>query len=75
MQLLIQIKNEGKVEEEHDYLEKHEHGNLENTSGENGMLSLYLVYIHRFLLLWSFSSIEVMAFPNRGLYTILRKVL
>jgi cytochrome P450 family 6 len=37
MQLLIQIKNKGKVEEEQSYPEQNGHGNLENKSGENGM--------------------------------------
>ncbi|XP_023712683.1 probable cytochrome P450 6a14 [Cryptotermes secundus] len=37
MQLLIQIKNRGKVEEEHGYLEQNGHGDLENKSDENGL--------------------------------------
>jgi cytochrome P450 family 6 len=37
MQLLIQIKNQGKLEEEHGYMEQICQGNLEDKSGDNGM--------------------------------------
>ncbi|PNF28547.1 putative cytochrome P450 6a14, partial [Cryptotermes secundus] len=33
LQLLIKIKNEGKVDEEHDYLQENDHGKFEKTSG------------------------------------------
>jgi cytochrome P450 family 6 len=39
MQLLIQIKNKGKLEEENEILEKNGHGNLENKTSESGMYS------------------------------------
>jgi cytochrome P450 family 6 len=41
MQLLIQIKNKGRVEEEETCLEQNERGNLATKSAENGMYSLY----------------------------------
>jgi cytochrome P450 family 6 len=37
LQLLIQIKNEGKVEEDHSYPEPNHHGNMKNKSVESGM--------------------------------------
>jgi cytochrome P450 family 6 len=50
MQLLIQIKNRGKVEEEHGYLEQNGHGNFENKSDENGMYLLYTFHINKYIL-------------------------
>jgi cytochrome P450 family 6 len=47
MQLLIQIKNKGRVEEDGSYLQQNDHGNLENTSGENGMFVLYLLHVNK----------------------------
>jgi hypothetical protein len=49
MQLLIQIKNRGKVEDEHIYLEQNGHGNLENTSGENGMYLPYTFQVNKYI--------------------------
>jgi hypothetical protein len=49
MQLLIQIKNKGEVEEDRSYLEQNGHGNLENTPGENGMFILYLLHLNKFI--------------------------
>jgi cytochrome P450 family 6 len=40
MQLLIEIKNKGKLEEENTNLENSDHGNLENKSSDNGMYYL-----------------------------------
>jgi cytochrome P450 family 6 len=37
LQLLIQIKNEGKVEEDHSYLQQNDHEYMENKSGDSGM--------------------------------------
>jgi hypothetical protein len=37
MQLLIQIRNKDKVDEENEDLEQNGHGNVENKSGEKGM--------------------------------------
>ncbi|PNF28549.1 putative cytochrome P450 6a14 [Cryptotermes secundus] len=48
LQLLIQIKNRGKVEEEHGYLEQNGHGDLENKSDENG-LSMNLLAAQAFV--------------------------
>jgi hypothetical protein len=51
MQLLIQIKNEGKVEEEHSYPEQNGNGNLKNKLGESGMyLPCVLHLINTFIL-------------------------
>jgi cytochrome P450 family 6 len=51
LQLLIQIKNEGKVEEEHSNPEQNDHGNKKNKSGESGMyLSRVLYVINIFIL-------------------------
>jgi cytochrome P450 family 6 len=40
MQLLIEIKNRGKLEEEDTCLEKNDHGNLENKSVDKGIYYL-----------------------------------
>jgi cytochrome P450 family 6 len=37
MQLLIQIKNKGKLDEENEILDTNDHGNLENKTSESGM--------------------------------------
>jgi hypothetical protein len=37
MQLLIQIKNKGKVDEDHKIFEQNDNGTIGNKSGENGM--------------------------------------
>jgi cytochrome P450 family 6 len=37
MQLLMQIKNKGKVEEDHKSFEHNDNGTIEKESGENGM--------------------------------------
>jgi energy-converting hydrogenase A subunit M len=53
MQLLIQIKNRSKVEEEHSYLEQNGHGNLENKSDGNGMYLLYAFHVKYYIQSWS----------------------
>jgi cytochrome P450 family 6 len=45
MQLLIQLKNQGKVKQEHGYEDKNDHGNLEDRSDENGMYIHFLLYV------------------------------
>jgi hypothetical protein len=48
MQLLIQLKNKEEVEEDRSYLQQNGHGNLENTSGENGMFIPYLLHANKY---------------------------
>jgi cytochrome P450 family 6 len=50
MQLLIQIKNRGNVEEDHNYLEQNGKGNLENKSEENGMYFLYTFHANKYYI-------------------------
>jgi cytochrome P450 family 6 len=51
LQLLIQIKNEGKVEEEQSYPEENDNGNMKIKSGESGTyLSFVLHVINIFIL-------------------------
>jgi cytochrome P450 family 6 len=56
MQLLIQMKNREKLEDEHDYLEQNGHRNLQNKSGDNGMYlsRVFQVNIH----IRAYSSME-----------------
>jgi cytochrome P450 family 6 len=72
MQLLIQLKNKGRVEEEETCLEQKDHGNLATKSAENGMYSPY--NINPFYLLWLFSPVGSVAFPTKQLYITLSKV-
>jgi cytochrome P450 family 6 len=37
MQLLIQLKNRGKEDDKHSYVEQNGDGNLNNKSGDNGI--------------------------------------
>lgn len=39
IQLHLQIKNVGNLDEEHGFLEQNNHGNLENQSDENDIIS------------------------------------
>jgi cytochrome P450 family 6 len=39
MQLLIQIKNKGKLDDENEILEMNGHGNLENKTSDSSMYS------------------------------------
>jgi cytochrome P450 family 6 len=39
MQLLIQIKNKGKLDDENEILAMNDHGNLVNNTSESGMYS------------------------------------
>jgi hypothetical protein len=73
MQLLIQLKNEGKVEEEHGYQQQNGHGNLEDNSGENGMHIHYLLYVVC-CMFWPLSSVEASAFPTKEIYMTLSKI-
>jgi cytochrome P450 family 6 len=49
MQLLIQIRNKGKVEEDHSYPEQNGHENLQNQSGENGMYIIYVLHVNIYI--------------------------
>jgi hypothetical protein len=78
MQLLIQIKNKGEVEENRSYLQQNGYGNLENSSGENGMFALYLLHVNKHILSCSSggsASIEALPFPTRKLYMTISKVI
>lgn len=47
MQLHIQIKNEGSLDEEHGFLMQNNHGNLVNQSGENDMYIPHLSRVYK----------------------------
>ena len=52
MQLLIQIKNKVKLEEDNETLEQNIHGTLENSSSEEGMYTVSsCTYIHVLFIL------------------------
>jgi hypothetical protein len=69
MQLLIEIKNNGREKDDHNYLERNVHENMENKPGENGMYIPPLLYvINTFILSPPGNSIRTLSFSTRAFH-------